>query len=238
MLSTGGLEPEQTLVLAPRGRWSYKMYPAWDRAIALAIDLGAEVRSIVVIGGPDARLDAEAIRAAVPSTIPLLDLSGRTTIRHAIALVGLCRVCAGTDTFAIHAACAQGVPNAVLLGGGHPGRFLPYSPLTRVAMLPLDCYGCDWRCAHERAHCVAAISPETVARAIAAAASGRTPTRPLVFISNPPPTELGNAVQISIDRAAPGLGVDLAAGSSRTGGQDADTSLSVDPRRVGPCDCP
>jgi hypothetical protein len=60
-----------------------------------------------------------------------------------------------------------GVPNVVVLGGGFFGRFLPYSPLTSVAALPLECFGCHWLCPFPRNHCIKDLAPEVVARAIA-----------------------------------------------------------------------
>jgi len=66
-----------------------------------------------------------------------------------------------------HVACAVGTPSIVLLGGGHFGRFFPYSPLTSAVCLPLQCYQCLWRCPYQRAHCVKDIRGDVLAAAIA-----------------------------------------------------------------------
>jgi len=72
----------------------------------------------------------------------------------------------GGETGLAHMACAVGTPNVVVLGGGHFGRFMPYSPLTTCAILPLLCFQCDWKCPYDRAHCVKDLAPEVVTRAI------------------------------------------------------------------------
>ena len=50
-------------------------------------------------------------------------------------------------------------------GGGHFGRFLPWSPLTSVVCQPLPCYGCNWECRFERVHCVVDVEPRPWGRA-------------------------------------------------------------------------
>lgn len=58
-------------------------------------------------------------------------MSGQTTLRQIAALLSRCRLAVGSDTGLAHMACALKVPNVILVGGGHFGRFLPYSALTR-----------------------------------------------------------------------------------------------------------
>jgi hypothetical protein len=81
----------------------------------------------------------------------------------------------------MHAACAVGTPNAVLLGGGHFGRFMPYDGATVAAALPLDCFGCDWRCRFDRPVCVRDVPVEVVALAIGLALDGPA-ARPRVVV--------------------------------------------------------
>jgi ADP-heptose:LPS heptosyltransferase len=194
------------IAVTPRGRWRYKAYPHWAEALAIAFERIGSPPTLVVLGSSGASEDAEAIRRGMPCETRVINLVDRTPIRVAMALIGMTRACIGTDTFAIHAACTQGVPNAALLGGGHPGRFLPYSPLTRVAMLPLDCYGCDWRCVHDRAHCVADIPPATVAEAIVDTLDRSASDHPRVFTPREPLPHTGRAVGVTLERAGPALG--------------------------------
>ena len=95
-----------------------------------------------------------------------MDLAGKTTLRQTASLLRKCRLYVGAESASAHISCAVGTPNVVVLGGGHFGRFLPYSPLTSAVCLPLECYGCNWACRYERAHCIKDIEPEVLREAI------------------------------------------------------------------------
>ena len=95
-----------------------------------------------------------------------VNLSGKTTLRQCAAIIKLCALALGAETGLAHMACAVGTPNVIMLGGGHFGRFMPYSPLTTAVILPLDCYGCNWRCKYGRGICVQEIAPEVVEKAV------------------------------------------------------------------------
>jgi len=71
------------------------------------------------------------------------------------AILKRCRLAVGADTSLAHISCAVGTSNVILMGGGHFGRFMPYSPLTSIVCLPLECYGCSLSdCRYEKYHCV------------------------------------------------------------------------------------
>lgn len=188
IISSQGLEPSACIAVFPTARWSYKLYPRWPEALARSMPAIPAITTVLAMGAAEARPGAVAIReglAAMARGVRVVDLSGRTTLRGCMALLARCSLMASNDTFAVHAACALGVPQAVVVGGGHLGRFLPYDPLTTVATLPLECDGCDWRCRHSRAHCIQDIPPETVARAIVLAAGPR-PDRPRLVTPDGP----------------------------------------------------
>lgn len=188
VIASEGFEPAGSIAVFPTARWSYKLYPRWPEALALSLRAMPSITTVLAMGAAEARPGAVSIRdglAAMTPGVRVVDLSGRTTLRGCMALLGRCRLMASNDTFAVHAACALGVPQAVVVGGGHLGRFLPYDPLTTVATLPLECDGCDWRCRHSRAHCIKDIPPETVALAITLAAGPR-PERPRLVTPDGP----------------------------------------------------
>jgi hypothetical protein len=97
---------------------------------------------------------------------PTFNLCGETTLTRLAALVGKARLAVGAETGVSHVACAVGTPQVILIGGGHFGRFHPYSPLTTLVCLPLTCYGCDWYCRYSRAHCIHDLPPAVLAEAI------------------------------------------------------------------------
>lgn len=183
-----GLDPLACIAVFPTARWSYKLYPRWPEALALALPALPAITTVLALGAPEARPGVVALSEGLADTTPsvrVVDLSGRTTLRGCMALLARCRLMASNDTFAVHAACVMGVPQAVVVGGGHLGRFLPYDPLTTVATMPLECDGCDWRCRHTRAHCIKDLPPETVARAIVLAAGPQTERPRLVTPDGP-----------------------------------------------------
>lgn len=97
---------------------------------------------------------------------PVHNLCGMTDLPRLAALMRRARMGLGADTGASHMACAVGVPQTVVMGGGHFGRFHPYSPLTNLVCTPLSCYGCGWRCRYSRVHCIQGISSQLLAMAV------------------------------------------------------------------------
>ena len=153
------LEPQRTLALFPFTQHGLKDYPQFAAALK---DFAGW--NILIFGGAETQARCELLAAQLPGTV--FNLAGRTSLRELAALIRRCKILVGSDTSGPHIACAVGVPNVVVLGGGHFGRFLPYSPLTSVVTLPLDCFGCNWRCTHQRAHCITDITPEILTAAI------------------------------------------------------------------------
>jgi tetratricopeptide (TPR) repeat protein len=58
---------------------------------------------------------------------------------------------------------------------------MPYSPLTSVVCLPLECYGCNWQCRYQRVHCVRDVLPEVFSEAIQVTLE-RPSNKPRVFV--------------------------------------------------------
>ncbi len=111
------------------------------------------------------------------------NLSGKTTILQTAAILRRCRLAVGTDTATSHLACAVGTPNVVIHGGGHFGRFFPYSALTSAVSVPLSCYQCQWQCKYPIHHCIKNLDPGVVASAVAETLKGPT-GNPRIFIQN------------------------------------------------------
>lgn len=81
---------------------------------------------------------------------------GGTSLSEFIQLVATSEVIVCNDSAAFHIARAFGRKVLCLLGGGHPGAFVPYPPSfdaetsgsARVVAIQMSCFGCDWRCVH------------------------------------------------------------------------------------------
>jgi len=164
----GDLNVENPLVICPFSQHAIKDWPLWKWA-----ELIAKYKNyhILICGSEKNRSPADGL-------IRLLDhnnvhnLCGRITLRHLAALLKRSRLCIGVDTASVHIAVAAGCPHVVIAGGGHFGRFIPYSPDTTLVYLPMSCYHCNWRCKYGQARCITQIRVETVDLAVRKALDG------------------------------------------------------------------
>jgi nucleoside-diphosphate-sugar epimerase/glycosyltransferase involved in cell wall biosynthesis/ADP-heptose:LPS heptosyltransferase/GT2 family glycosyltransferase len=159
---TNNLDPEKTVALFAVAQFDHKIYA--HAGLAISPICKERSFSVVALGSAadfafnQQNLDAIGVRT--------LNMCGKTTLRQTAAVLKKCRLAIGSDTACAHFACAVGTPNVVILGGGHIGRFLPYSPLTSAVCVPLECYGCDFYCKYQRVHCVKDILPEVLTEAV------------------------------------------------------------------------
>jgi FkbM family methyltransferase len=169
--------PERTIALFAGAHGAHKLSDAYGEAIDEVCKDGNY--TVIALG---ASQDADIIsRNLRKINIPSINLCGQTNLRQSAAILAQCRLGIGADTGLAHICCGVGTPNVVLLGGAHFGRFIPYSPLTSIACLPLDCYGCDWQCRYSRAHCVQDVSPLILKEALRQTLAHKS-DRPRVFI--------------------------------------------------------
>ena len=167
------LDSAHTMALFPFTQHGIKDYGMFAEALAAFDDW-----TFLIFGGPETRSRSEALARTLPGRV--LNLTGRTSLREMAAMIRRCRIMVGSDSSGPHIACAVGVPNVVLLGGGHFGRFMPYSSLTSAVVLPMDCFGCNWRCKYSSAHCVTNLAPQVLTKAIAATLQNHS-ARPRIF---------------------------------------------------------
>ncbi|MBW7990851.1 MAG: glycosyltransferase [Planctomycetes bacterium] len=170
------LKPTNTIAVFPVAQYPYKVYTNYEPVLEKLRDSNF---NFVILGGKDAQQQANQICTKFPEAS--YNLAGRTSLRQMAAVISKCRLYLGSDSAGAHIACAVGTPNVVILGGGHFGRFLPYSPLTSTVSLPLDCYGCNWRCRYQQNHCVKDIVPEVVEEALLQTLA-KTSVKPRIFL--------------------------------------------------------
>ncbi|MFC1637032.1 glycosyltransferase family 9 protein, partial [Planctomycetota bacterium] len=167
------LNVDNPIVICPMSQHTIKDWPLWKW-----IQLIPKYRDypIVFCGSQkDTFKINELIRALDHNQVH--NLCGRLTLRQMAALLKRSRLCLGVDTAAIHIAAAVGCPQVVIVGGGHFGRFVPYSPDTTLIHLPMECYHCNWRCKYDQACCITQIRVETVAMAVCQALDGAKAAR-------------------------------------------------------------
>ena len=172
-----GFEPSRTIALFAGARTGHRLYENYGRALHDICRKSGY--TIVALGAEDDyEINQRNLEAA---GIFGVNLSGQMTLRQTAAILKCCRLAVGAETALAHIACAVKTPNVILLGGGHFGRFMPYSPLTTAVSLPLECYGCDWQCRYDRVYCVWDVAAEVISEAIRQRLSGPS-TKPRVFV--------------------------------------------------------
>jgi ADP-heptose:LPS heptosyltransferase len=177
ILAQHGISPEGLVVLGSHTSGHYKNYPYWSDVLA---DVCQEQGLVVVaVGGDKDRFAVQEILDRLP--VKSLNLCGQTSLMESAAIISRAKIVVASDTSIPHIASALGVPNVVVVGGGHFGRFFPYSKSTSMVCLPLDCYGCEWRCKYSSPHCVKSVDPQVVAEAVRFTLEG-TGAKPRVFM--------------------------------------------------------
>jgi ADP-heptose:LPS heptosyltransferase len=162
LFEDSGLDPAATIAMFAGAQHDCRIYESYGAAISEFCK--ANRMQIIALGAEQDRdinqrnLDAAGVKG--------VNLSGRTSILRSAAVLKRCRIAVGAETGLAHICCAVGTPNVILLGGGHFGRFMPYSSLTSVVCLPLDCYGCNWGCRYEKIRCVKDVAPAVIAEAL------------------------------------------------------------------------
>ena len=155
---TNSLNSEKTIVLFAGAQHISRIYENYGLAINeicqkndyTVIALGSEKDFNIN------QLNLDAINAKT------INLCGKLSIRESAAIIKNCYFAIGAETGLAHIACAVGTRNIILLGGGHFGRFMPYSSLTATICLPLECYNCNWSCKYDSFYCINDINTDVI----------------------------------------------------------------------------
>jgi len=142
---------EPYYVIAPGASWPPKMWSA-EKFASLAKHINKIYGLKLVLCGTLAeRSICEEVERT--SGIELINLAGRTTLPEMVELIRRAKLLVANDSAAVHIAIANKTNAVGIVGGGHFGRFLPYSPeqsasggLSEVIVERMDCFGCNWRC--------------------------------------------------------------------------------------------
>lgn len=147
---TRALPVGRWLAVAPGANWPGKR---WSPAAfaALVTRVASHFDGLLVLGGPD---DTAAAAALADVALPRLDLTGRTALPLAAAVLARAAAFVGNDSGLGHLAAALGVPTLTVFGPGRPVRYRPWGPRARIVLAP----GAD----------LARLEPEPVADALLA----------------------------------------------------------------------
>ena len=147
-------------------RWPTKRWPMESFA-AVADRLHREGGRVVLIGGPDDRADAQAVKSLAQSS-SIIDLTGMTPLGLLPALLQSASAFVTNDSGPMHVAAAVGTPVVALFGPTSPVRTGPYGKHHRVLTHRVQCSPClSRRCVNavER-ECLTGIEPALVVEAV------------------------------------------------------------------------
>ncbi|MCG8323880.1 MAG: glycosyltransferase family 9 protein, partial [Thiotrichales bacterium] len=117
------LQPGPWLAIGPGCGGPEKVWPA--RCFAeLANQLEDLLPAVVLLGGPGDQPYAQELLREL--RCPALDLTGRTDILQAAAVIQRCRLFIGNDSGLGHLASAVTTPSLTLFGVGQPDRYRPW----------------------------------------------------------------------------------------------------------------
>jgi len=165
--SAGGESAARLIGLVPGAMYRIKRWPIerfaelLDRVAARRAALG-----VVVFGTAEERVLGDELSRRLRGCATVWNLCGQTSLADCVALIGRMDALVGNDTSLLHVAIAMDVPTVTIVGGGHFGQFHPWGDPRRhrVVHVPMDCYGCNWRCVHDEPLCIRQIP---VARVLA-----------------------------------------------------------------------
>jgi len=154
---------ENLAALIPGARWESKRWlPERFAATADALAEEFELTSVVLGGEGDGGL-ARAIVEAARS--PVLDLTGKTSLKQAAEVLRRCRVTVGNDTGPLYVSAAMGTPTVGLFGPTDPRRLGPYGEGHAKVVTDVECAPCrNRRCKPLR--CMEAIGAARVVETV------------------------------------------------------------------------
>ncbi len=159
--TAGAREDRVTIALCPGSINSRaKRWPA-DRYAQLA-DLLIKEReaNILLIGSREEADVAAAVVGQMRNTA--IDLTGRTSLAEAVAILSVVDLVVTNDTGPAHIASALGRPTLVIFGPTNPLTTRPFSDAAEIVRHPPDCAPCMLRDCPIDHRCMTAISVEEV----------------------------------------------------------------------------
>ncbi|MFT6069529.1 MAG: ADP-heptose:LPS heptosyltransferase [Bacteriovoracaceae bacterium] len=156
------------IVIFPGASWFGKAWPAenFKKVIGkILIDTNLDIK---ICGGPSDKHLEVHFKDLLNNRVEVL--IGNTSLLQLSDLINKARSILTNDTSAAHMAQYFGTKGVALIGGGHFGRFLPYSNASnrvdsvKVINKKMPCYGCNWNCHFEHGSgavpCISEISWE------------------------------------------------------------------------------
>ena len=142
LLAAAGLGSKDFIQVHPTSRWLFKTWTD-ERNAELLRRLARDGHRIVVTGAPDPREKAIVARILEAAAAPVVDLSGKLSMREMAALSSRSRLFFGADSAPMHIAAAMGIPVVVLFGPSNEKVWGPWGVPHRVVASGHPCRPCD-----------------------------------------------------------------------------------------------
>jgi len=141
LLVEAGLAPRGFIHVHPTSRWLFKTWTDPQTAELLR-RLARDGHRLVVTCAPDTRERAIVARILALAEVPVVDLSGRLTLRELAALAARARLFFGVDSAPMHIAAAVGTPVVAIFGPSGEKEWGPWRVKHRVVTSDHSCRPC------------------------------------------------------------------------------------------------
>ena len=142
LLAANGLAGGDFIHLHPASRWQFKCWPA-RLVAALADQLHRRGERLVITAAADERELALVAGIRERSAAPLVDFSGKISLKELAAIAARARMFIGVDSAPVHIASAMGTPVVALFGPSGEAEWRPWmTPHRVVASAAHPCRPC------------------------------------------------------------------------------------------------
>lgn len=122
---------------------------------------------VVVFGTQDDQAAARQILSEVNDQTKVINLTGKTTLGQALAMISLCSVFVTNDSGLMHVAAALKIPTVAIFGSTDHVATGPYSKDATIVRTDLDCSPClKTHCPKKHFRCMEDIREEDVEMAV------------------------------------------------------------------------
>lgn len=156
-------------VLLPSAGNEYKIWQQDNFIEAVRIvEKADELKWAICGSGLDNQVCDYVYQGLTRCSIRATNLAGKTSLPELVQLIKGAQFCLSNDTGAAHIAIAVGTPLIVIVGGGHFGRFFPYSNRDQCAVVTnrLPCFNCYWHCILDERECISKVQVQDVVDAV------------------------------------------------------------------------
>ncbi|HSR10289.1 MAG TPA: lipopolysaccharide heptosyltransferase II, partial [Thermodesulfobacteriota bacterium] len=162
LLESLGIRRESVLVGFSPGA-KYGSAKEWDleRYAGVARRINKETGAGILIFGNDSEKGAASLIAREAGGAAA-DLTGKTTLGQAMAILSLCRLLITNDSGLMHVAAALGVPLVAIFGSTDPARTGPRGKNSRIIYKAVDCAPCLKKVCPQDRKCMRLITVDEV----------------------------------------------------------------------------